>query len=86
MQIHDVVFITLYVTFFVEGTDVVGVVVVVSVVVVIGVVVVGVVVAGVVVVGVVIEGVVVEVAKHNSGLVIGFFIAQKQREHAGTLV
>lgn len=70
MQMHDVIFITLYVTFFVEGTVVVGVVVVVSVVVVIGVVVVG-----VVAVGVVVVGVVVEVAKHRSGLVIGFFIA-----------
>lgn len=75
MQIHDVVFITLYVTFSVEGTDDVGVVVVVSVVVVIGVVVLGVLVVGVVVIGVVVVGVVVEVAKHKSGLVLGFFIA-----------
>lgn len=74
MQIHDVVFITLYVTFFVEDTDV-GVVVVVSVVVVIGVVVLGVVVVGVVVIGVVVVGVVVEVAQHKSGLVIEIFIA-----------
>lgn len=75
MQMHDVVFITLYVSFFVEGTDVLGVVVVVSVVVVIGVVVLGVLVVGVVVIGVVVVGVVVEVAKHKSGLVLGFFIA-----------
>lgn len=70
MQIHDVVFITLYVTFSVEGTDVVGVVVVVSVVVVIGVVV-----LGVFVIGVVVVGVVVEVAQHKYGLVIEIFIA-----------
>lgn len=75
MQIHDVVFITLYVTFSVEGTDDVGVVVVVSVVVVIGVVVLGVLVVGVVVIGVVVVGVVVEVAQHKSGLVIEMFIA-----------
>lgn len=75
MQIHDVVFITLYVTFFVEGTDDVGVVVVVSVVVVIGVVVLGFLVVGVVVIGVVVVGVVVEVAQHKSGLVIEIFIA-----------
>lgn len=75
MQIHDVVFITLYVTFSVEDTDVLGVVVVVSVVVVIGVVVLGVLVVGVVVICVVVVGVVVEVAKHKSGLVLGFFIA-----------
>lgn len=67
---HDVVFITLYVTFFVEGTVVLGVVVLLSAVVVIDVVLVG-----VVVVGVVVVGVVVEVAKHKSRLVIGFFIA-----------
>lgn len=65
---HDVVFITIFVMFFVEGF--VGVICVVSVVVVVGVVVVGVVVVGVVVVGVVFE-----VAKHKSRLVIGFFIA-----------
>lgn len=70
MQMHDVVFITLNVTFFVEGTDVVGVIVVVSVVVVVGVVVVD-----IVIVDAVVVGVVVEVAKHESGLVIGFFIA-----------
>lgn len=75
MQIHDVVFITLYVTFSVEGTDDVGVVVVESVVVVIGVVVLGVVVVGVVVIGVVVVGVIVEVAQHKSGLVIEIFIA-----------
>lgn len=71
MQMHDVVFITLNVTFFVEGTDVVGVIVVVSVVVVVGVVVV----VDIVIVDAVVVGVVVEVAKHESGLVIGFFIA-----------
>lgn len=67
---HDVVFITIFVTFLVEDASFVGVICVVSVVVVVGVVVVGVVVVGVVVVGVVFE-----VAKHESGLVIGFFIA-----------
>lgn len=69
------VFITLYVTFSVEDTDVLGVVVVVSVVVVIGVVVLGGLVVGVVVIGVVVVGVVFAIAKHKSGLVIGFFIA-----------
>lgn len=67
---HDVVFITIFVTFFVEDTGFVGVICVVSVVVVVGVVVVS-----VVVVGVAVVGVVVEVAKHKSRLVIGFFIA-----------
>lgn len=70
MQMHDVIFITLYVTFFVEGTVVLGVVVLLSAIVVIGVVLVG-----VVVVGVVVVGVVVEVAQHKSGLVIEIFIA-----------
>lgn len=64
-QMHDVVFITIFVTFFVEGAGFVGAICVVSVVVVVG----------VVVVGVVVVGVVFEVAKHESGLVIGFFIA-----------
>lgn len=72
---HDVVFITIFVTFFVEDTGFVGVICVVSVVIVVGVVVVGVVVVGVVVVGVVVVGFVVEVAQHKSRLVIGFFIA-----------
>lgn len=49
MQMQDVVFIVLYVTFFVEGTGVVGVIVVVSVAVFVGVVVVDAVVVGVVV-------------------------------------
>lgn len=76
VQIHDVVFITIIVTSFVEGSDAVGVIVVVSV---------GFVV-DVVVVGAVVVGVVVEGVKHKSGLVVGFFIAKKQKEHAGTLV
>lgn len=63
MQIHDVVFITIFVTFFVGDVGFVGVIVVVSVVVVVD----------VVVVGVVVVGVVFEVAKHDSGLVLGFF-------------
>lgn len=71
---HDVVFIAIFVTFFAENANFVGVIVVVGVVV-IGVVVLGVLVVGVVVIGVVVVGVVVEVAKHKSGLVLGFFIA-----------
>lgn len=72
---HDVVFITIFVTFFVEDAGFVDVIVVLSVVVVVGVVVLGVVVVGVVVIGVVVVGVVVEVAQHKSGLVIEIFIA-----------
>lgn len=59
---HDVVFIAMFVTFFVKNANFVGVIVVVGVV-------------GVVVVGVVVVGVVFEVAKHKSGLIIGFLIA-----------
>lgn len=62
---HDVVFISIFVTFFVEDAGFVGVIVVVSVVVVVG----------VVVVDAVVVGVVVEVPQHKSGLVIEIFIA-----------
>lgn len=62
---HDVVFITIFVTFFVEDAGFVDVIVVLSVVVVLG----------VVVVDAVVVGVVFEVVQHKSGLVIGFFIA-----------
>lgn len=78
-QIHDVVFITIRVT-----SIVAGVLVVVCVVVVVGVVVV---VCVVVVVGVaIVEGVVANGDKHESGLVIGFLLANKHEEHDRTLV